>query len=373
MNQRHENLTKFINDQERNKLPSFSSHFIKERCLKSCKAIQTFLTQIQEKDADIIQTLRDQISIVFSNIYNIYEHIWGCKITKDELFTYYLPKEFEKYILIENNPKKSNLIDSNSLADLKNMLEDCLEKNLILEKKVKNLHGILEDEVQKNKTLQKRVDDLMQTVDVLNQSASQNNIQNQINYARLNDQITQGTKMNKNKILCERPSPFDIVTIIRRALSNKNQAEGSKAKFLNTSFQYNSFCDENDTLNTLPLEAIRVLDQFAQKHAILLPSAIPFGHTTTDYSFDINNAIFHGPYGDDDRIQVEQQQTGMPQFYVKWSTNDDKHLDIEFFNHHGKSLYYFFVTSSYACLYDSCSGRIEYEITSDGNLGKRTV
>jgi molecular chaperone GrpE (heat shock protein) len=74
--------------------------------------------------------------------------------------------------LIENNPKKSNLIDSNSLADLKNMLEDCLEKNLILEKKVKNLHGILEDEVQKNKTLQKRVDDLMQTVDVLNQSAS---------------------------------------------------------------------------------------------------------------------------------------------------------------------------------------------------------
>ena len=59
-------------------------------------------------------------------------------------------------------------------------------------------------------------------------------------------------------------------------------------------------------MSTLPKEAIEVLNQWVEKHALLLPSAVPMQYeSNNNYSFDPNNALFSGPFSGDNWLKVE--------------------------------------------------------------------
>ena len=90
-----------------------------------------------------------------------------------------------------------------------------------------------------------------------------------------------------------------------------------------TGYNLKTFPTQQSLLDTLPKRAIKVLNQWLEKHAILLPSVVPPKSTNIDYSFDINGSTFHGPFGDDSNwLQVEQKEKGKPKFYVWWVTDD---------------------------------------------------
>ena len=85
-------------------------------------------------------------------------------------------------------------------------------------------------------------------------------------------------------------------------------------------------------MNTLPKDAIGILNKWLEKHPILLPKAVPSQNNNIDYSFSVNDTTFHGPYGDGDWLQVEQQESDKPRFIILWNQKHPGFLFIYFYS-----------------------------------------
>jgi hypothetical protein len=98
---------------------------------------------------------------------------------------------------------------------------------------------------------------------------------------------------------------------------------------------YNRYDTEQELINTLPMNAIKILNQFLESNDVILPLALPEKYNNTSYSFDARSAVFHGPYrGFRDGVeylQVEQQQDDNSKFYIFWIASDPNTLSINFF------------------------------------------
>ena len=129
-------------------------------------------------------------------------------------------------------------------------------------------------------------------------------------------------------------------------------------------------------MNTLPKKPIQLLNEFVQKHPILLQSALPPSEqNNTNYSFDLNTTLFHGPYWSGTYLRVEQQQADKPKFYVMWNPSDPNYIGIQFYNSTNNDVYYLEIDSTSVYLYDQTTSKSihEYKITPENKLGEKTV
>ena len=180
-------------------------------------------------------------------------------------------------------------------------------------------------------------------------------------------------KIKQSIIVVNKPSPFNIESMVRRAFQNKNQAQGSTAKFRNDCFVYKTFESEQALVDTLPKRAIDLVNQFVEKHPILLPSVIPSQHDNTNYYFDISDTIFHGPYVLNHHVQIEMQQDDKPLFYVWWILVEPDIPDWIFINFMGNEVGVVLGIGDYSIkFYDIRDGQyhdnIEYDITLEGKI-----
>ena len=163
--------------------------------------------------------------------------------------------------------------------------------------------------------------------------------------------------------------PFDFEEIVKKGFQNKQQKDTDKSKMPSSDQLLFKFDSEQSLINTLPKTRIKILKQFIAKHEIFLPSMFPPGFNLTNYSFDINSTIFHGPFCvSTNRYRVDHQQPDKPRFDVFWQSDDSNFLKIYFYKHNAGS-------SCYKLLMDSrtltFNGTTKYKITSDGNLGDK--
>ena len=93
----------------------------------------------------------------------------------------------------------------------------------------------------------------------------------------------------KNVEFCKPSSSFYIKTMLRKAHRNKDQAKGSKSMFGSQEQYYNSYPYEKEFVNTLPKKLVGILNQWLNKHTIILPSVLPSQSNIRNNSFDINN------------------------------------------------------------------------------------
>ena len=70
-------------------------------------------------------------------------------------------------------------------------------------------------------------------------------------------------------------------------------------KCLNNSSVFKKFNTEQELIETLPRDMIKLLNQFTEKHDIFLPSVIPAGYDHVDGIFDLGSCVFRGPFKGD--------------------------------------------------------------------------
>ena len=60
-----------------------------------------------------------------------------------------------------------------------------------------------------------------------------------------------------------------------------------------------SYDSQEELLNTLPLNLVKILNQFVEKNDFFPPSVQPVGYNHSNDFFDVKTAVFCGPYGSD--------------------------------------------------------------------------
>ena len=194
---------------------------------------------------------------------------------------------------------------------------------------------------------------------------------------------------NLHNGIVQKPNSQFIEMIIRKAFQNQNQKKGDTSKLEDTDYYFNSFDSEQNLLKTLPRKLLKTLDLFIDIHGFFPDSYLSnykqsgFLKATFfsifsygKYNFDMNGAVFNGPFGNAECLLVEQQQADRPKFYFKWKPNDPTFLEVVFCDSTGeKNLYYIMIISSKVFLRDcTAMKRIhEYQIKDDGNLGEKII
>ena len=108
---------------------------------------------------------------------------------------------------------------------------------------------------------------------------------------------------------------------------------------------FKKYENESDLIDTLPIKAIGVLNQYLEKYALIDQSAVP-SQFKSKYCFDANRAIIFGPFGKKDgtSLCVEQQQDDDIRFTIIWDPTDDTYICIYFYDSSESCLYYLEVT-----------------------------
>ena len=92
---------------------------------------------------------------------------------------------------------------------------------------------------------------------------------------------------------------------------------------------YKKFQTLEDYVNTFPINALKVLHKWSQKHNILLPDVF---YDDNKKSFDVINCVIHGPFQTSSAFFVEQRQINVPKFSILWDSNKSEELEITFYS-----------------------------------------
>ena len=170
---------------------------------------------------------------------------------------------------------------------------------------------------------------------------------------------------------------FDIYKMIQSAYSNNEQKESDHVILgYSNRATYSKDINLESLLDSFPKNAFKILNQFLQKHRIFKQSVMPLGldqdHNTI--SFDMQTAVFNGPFSDGTFVYVEQTQNDKPRFSIQWMPQNHKYFQIVFYmSTECKEPLYTFMIFYIVCIkdFDTEEQYHCYKINSDGNLGEK--
>ena len=93
--------------------------------------------------------------------------------------------------------------------------------------------------------------------------------------------------------------------MVLKAYQNKNQKEGDTSRLWNTDYVLKAFDSRQNLLKTLPRNLLKILHLFIERHEFFPASLDPSHYANSNRSFVMDNAVFHGPFGDGEFLNVE--------------------------------------------------------------------
>ena len=114
---------------------------------------------------------------------------------------------------------------------------------------------------------------------------------------------------NLEKGIFQMPNSKFLTMGITKAFENKNQKKGDKTKLTKyfkglpistlgniQNYSFEHFKSIYKLLDTFPEHLLKVLDQFVERHGFFPEEFLLSEGFDTNYSFNMSNAVFHGPY-----------------------------------------------------------------------------
>ena len=190
----------------------------------------------------------------------------------------------------------------------------------------------------------------------------------------------------ENGIFHKQNSQF-LLTAVKKAFQNKNQKKSDKTQLttfpkiysiitfgLFQSYILKAFKSEYQLLDTIPIQLFKAFDQFVDIHGFFPTELLVLDDNKTDYTFDVNDAVFRGPYGNRAHYVVEHLEKDKPHFFIQWSAELNSDLIVAFCDPTCKTIVSAIIMNEKEIyLQDfAASKRVhQYQITSDGNLGQK--